>query len=241
MITNTLNAEVTIAQLKAALLFVPKGDIRGYLNGVCVEHNANGARMIATDGHRMLVMKLNTDQDIEPQTPTVVRYVISRAMADMSAKANSKRGSVALVWEQTNSPDPERPGVIIVGNAVIHIAGIPTTDVQDKSGKFPDYERLVPSAVSGDMAHYNSAYLHDCTKAMHLLARRPAAAIGSAFIAHNGFGPGLVLLNDSAFAVIMPMRGDPGTQAPGWFTQSAAPTKSRPVRRRSAANGMHAV
>ena len=42
----------------------PKNDVRFYLNGVLIESHADGAIIVATDGHRMLVVRTSLPWDI---------------------------------------------------------------------------------------------------------------------------------------------------------------------------------
>ena len=63
--TKTRNVEIRIVALKAALLFAPKHDVRAYLCGACIAHGPNGVRLVATDGHRLLVVTLtDTPQNL---------------------------------------------------------------------------------------------------------------------------------------------------------------------------------
>jgi hypothetical protein len=45
-------------QLKAVALFMAKGDVRHYLNGLCVDIDRDGnVRLVGSDGHRLAVVK----------------------------------------------------------------------------------------------------------------------------------------------------------------------------------------
>lgn len=123
----------------------------------------------------------------------------------------------AMVWEQDTRPDPERPGVVIVSTARITINALATTDIQDNYGKFPEYERIVPSKTSGQLAQFNASYLYDIGKAKTLLT---GGGKGEYFsIMHNGDSAAMVHLTDRAFALLMPMRGESqGWNLPEWFT-----------------------
>jgi DNA polymerase-3 subunit beta len=74
-------------------------------------------------------------------------------------------------------------------------------------GKFPDYTRAIPETLSGLAGHYNPDYL--------VRAKAAAVDMGSPKmyginLTQNGDGAALVTFSPQAFAVIMPMRGEPG-------------------------------
>lgn len=220
MTTRTLTTEVTIGQIKAALLFAAKEDVRGYLKGVCIDHTPNGTLLIATDGNRAIVVCLDT----EPFAGEPTRYVVGRDILETVAKLNSKAGSVAFVWEQDTNPDPTREGVTVVSVPRVTVAAIPTVDLQVTLGKFPDYTRIIPEKASGQKAQYNAYFLADCAKARKALGIRNEGCIE---IAHNGKGPGMVRLTDDALAIVMPFSlghkvDEVELTAPSWFTGKVA-------------------
>lgn len=53
--TNTLYSAIFAAAMHVA----GKNDVRYYLNGMLIEPHANGAVCVATDGHRLLVIRTN--------------------------------------------------------------------------------------------------------------------------------------------------------------------------------------
>jgi hypothetical protein len=214
---RTLTCEVTIGQIKAALLFASKDITRVRLNGACIDHTPTGTRLITTDGHRAFIAKI----DETPVEGEPVRYVIGRAILETVAKLNAKLSSVAVVWEQHTSPDPQREGVTIVSVPHIHIAGIPTEDLQVAMGAFPEYERIVPAKCSGKLAQFNVSYLADCSKAKKLLGSGEIVTV-----AHNGDRAALVILNENAFAIVMPMRGEAELSPPAWFPVVEAKKKA---------------
>lgn len=220
MTTRTLTCELTPGQIKAALLFASKVDVRGYLIGVCIDHTANGTRLIATDGSHLLCIQVN-DTPVEgaPQ-----RFVIGSNVLEGIVKGFAKVPSVACVWEQTTRPDPDRAGVTIVDLATIHVHGVATSDLQDTLGRFPEYERAIPETCSGKAAQYNSNFVADCAKARKALG---VANPEHVFIAHNGSGPALVDISDKAFAVLMPMHGEAKATRPAWFNGPAQSTEKQ--------------
>ena len=66
---------------------------------------------------------------------------------------------------------------------------------------------MVPQALSGLAGHYNPDYLARCKAAAVDLGAPKMYGIN---LTQNGDGPALVTFSAQAFAVIMPMRGEPG-------------------------------
>ncbi|HHA2827114.1 MULTISPECIES: hypothetical protein [Stenotrophomonas maltophilia group] len=56
--------KIPSALIAAALHVAPKNDVRFYLNGVLIESHADGAIIVATDGHRMLVVRTSLPWDL---------------------------------------------------------------------------------------------------------------------------------------------------------------------------------
>jgi len=187
---------VTPNQLKAALLFASKKDVRYYLNGVCLEATATHTRMIATDGHRAIIINLTHDADKAPPVDAPVRYIVKREHVESAIKAFAKAQMLDI---ECNALECNINGI---AGALI-------------DGRFPEYERIVPRKVSGDPATYNTAYLNDMAKARALLGVAYADCVP---VSQNGEGPALVKITDDALAVIMGVRGLPDMRAPEWFT-----------------------
>lgn len=203
--------EIPLSHIKAALLFALKDDVtRRRLSGACIEFGTFGARMVATDGHRAIVISLNTDAS-EP-----VRYVVAREVLETACKAFAKQTTVPFVWERESKPDPDHADVTVTGAARITVGGLPTVDHQDAFGGFPEWERVVPTEFSGKLAQFNPYYLADCARARELLCNLRKGA-GLTFIAHNGDRAGLATLAECAFAIVMPMVGKADTNLPAWF------------------------
>lgn len=72
-------------------------------------------------------------------------------------------------------------------------------------GKFPDCSRIIPTQVTGEAATFNPDYLAACQKA----AKALHGGKGYFSMAYNGIGPAVIRFSehDTAFAVVMPMRG----------------------------------
>lgn len=216
--TTTLKCALPISAIKAALLFAGKEDIRGYLNGLCVEFAPGTVRLIAVDGHRLIVQNIPLMEDA-PSCAAPVRFVVARDAVNAALKLAPKRTvAIECTYTQTTEPDTTRVGVTIVSVARIDFGGVNAVDLQATLGRFPEWERVVPNACSGELAQYNADYLADAQKAGALLGNRFIS------VGYNGTSPALITLTDNAFAIVMPMRGADPTEIklPGWYANPGA-------------------
>lgn len=204
---------VTPSQIKAALLFAGDRDVRYYLNGICVETRPTGARLVATDGHRLVVVNVpQIDESGETLALEVSQFIIPRDACETAVKAFGKLPQIEIVRDGKTRT----------------LGGLPFTEID---GKFPEYARLVPAKVSGETAQFNAMYITDCAKARKILdAGEDWDHVG---IGHNGNGPAIVPLTDCAFAVVMPIRWDAPMSAPEWFTGKPSPERASCRRDRS--------
>ena len=200
--------------LRALLTHAGERDVRFYLNGVCLDTTGPEPVMVATDGCRMLVVRV-------PLVSTLPRgcYVIPRALLETVKPVKRQRGTgfLPVTLRVYAATDTDTARAELIGASV---ASAPLVD-----GRFPDWRRVVPSKLTGKPAQYNGDYLADLTTAARLLAgaKRTDTACFPV-IAHNGdstdrMGAALVSFPSTpdAFAVLVPMRTDPvPTVAPHW-------------------------
>jgi DNA polymerase-3 subunit beta len=183
-------------KLKAASRFMALQDIRFYLNGVLIESNDIQTRIVATDGHTLFAGYDDAKGDnIGSFAGIMPADTVKQILA---WKANYKTANDMPVVV-TTSDDPcgehraEWCGHICVFRTI--------------EGKFPDYTRVIPQSVSGLAGNYNPDYLARCKAAGIDLGNSKLYGIN---LTQNGDGPALVTFSPQAFAVIMPMRGEPG-------------------------------
>lgn len=145
--------EVTRAQIRAALLFAADKDIRYYLNGVCLHVGECGdARLVATDGHRLAVVKV-----CDQSTATPGEYIIPREYLKAIKKASRTASQTVFLTIEGDSfrifDIPEN--AILCGSKLI-------------DGKFPDWQRVatLPDFESLTPGAFNAAYLADIQKAL---------------------------------------------------------------------------
>ena len=137
--------------LKALLLVTPKKDPRDYITAVHFESTDAGVLAVATDGHRLLAAKLNS----EPVEG--LKHLVSRELCEQASRTKS-----AYI------------NITIEGNTVTlnNIMG----RIQD--GAFPDFRRVIPAMVSGErLSEFNNKYLVDFDKIANLVGEKKASIL----------------------------------------------------------------
>lgn len=172
--------------LKAVALAMADKDIRYYLNGVLFElDNAEGYRLVATDGHRLHIVckrKAQAADSVIMPRDTVV-HILKQKMH---------------VFELEIIPGATRSIKIRTGGGFI--------TVPEVQGKYPDYRRVMPTKVhQTEAAYYMPEYLADLAKAQKILGTKNQ----NGYIAQQGTNAGVYVDNEKSFyAVIMPLRHD---------------------------------
>lgn len=199
---NTITIQTNY--LRALMAVAPKKDIRYYLNGVHIETGDFGAIGVATDGHILVVVRL----DETPRPESVIFAPNCWKLAGI------KDESVALTYSLTNGESS------LARCTLDHSGGQLVATVDDR--KFPDWRRVVPKSTSLISSPIDStlvAKLDTCAK--HLDKQ------SHAIVSHGGpKNPALVSFThyEDAFGVVMPTLGEQITEAPAW---AAAPSVGR--------------
>ena len=172
------------AKLKAAARFAADSkDRRETLHGVLIEASPAGVRLVATDGHVLLVQRAPGDVDTDTWTGIVPTDVIKAALA-------WKGGKALPIW--LTPGEPECRLTRATGEAVAFVPA---------PGPFPDYRKVIPKAPDGKPSHYDPDFL--------VKFKRAAEDLGSAKglfdLLPGGDRGGLVYLGEDATGVIMPM------------------------------------
>jgi len=214
MQSNTLTLEVPANVIKALLLSAGKQDVRYYLNGLCVDTSqAADGRLYAvtTDGHRMTVSnwaQYVRDADGNTTPPSALPFseiIIPREL--LEAVKPAKIGKTEFDVK-----------IHVSANSVT-VTGATTATGMPVDGKFPEYRRVLPQAISNETAQFNPDYLADLAKAQELLNGKKRERFLR--LAHNGSGPALAELDsDKTFAIVMPQRADKAdipAGLPAWF------------------------
>lgn len=186
--TTTITIESNI--LKAHLITAAKNDTRYYLNGIFID--VKNCRIVSTDGHCLLVTRLNEnciDGDVcEP-------FIINRDVVALGLKACVKKMPAVITYDQSPNTVPVLTVCDVTGSPV--------------HGKFPDFERLIPSSLNNQMAHFDAELVNRVSDALILLNGKQNT---KPTLFHNGKNVGLMICGNDSFGVVMPMR-DPTTQS----------------------------
>ena len=173
-------------KLKAAARFAatdPK-DQRLTLHGVLVEANPAGVRLVATDGHALLVARAAADTETDTWTGIVPADAIKAALA---WKGNKSLPIILIPGE------PECRLTRATGEALVFVPVV---------GPFPDYRKVVPAAPDGKPSHYDPDLLVRFKRAAEDLGSN----LGLFGLLPGGDGSGLVYITEDVVGVIMPTR-----------------------------------
>lgn len=179
-----MEIQIETALLKAAMLATSKEETRYYLKGVYFELRGLSFRMVATDGHRMFVACQNLAHPIGDNWECVLPFDgLKKALTGIPAKQEF----VTLSYGRLQST---------LNNVVL----------EPIDCTYPDFKRVVPEKISGDVAQFNPVYVGEFGK----IAKLVSGSRGSnapCFIQHNGNGPAIISFDrDDCFGVLMPMR-----------------------------------
>ena len=210
---------ITISKtaLKAVSRFASKSDIRYYFVGVLVEANETETRLVATDGHTMLVHRTPAE-NTHCWTGIVP---LDTVQAILKHKTASKRVDVPIELHETASQHELR--IDYSGQAFIF---------RPVDGQFPDYRRVIPQKITGKPACYQPEYLQRVQDAASDLGN---AKEGGFSMGYNGNNAAVCRINDNCLAVIMPLRQDMLPAGPAGFEWAREPAAAAPVKLHSVA------
>jgi len=129
------------AHLKAIALLAAGQDVRYYLNGVCVEATPFETRLVATDGHKLGLLRHAVENEIDKDLSFIIP---ASTIASMKL---GKRDLTLLVECE-----------IEAGKYALHL---PNTriDFVPVDGTFPAYRRVIPKTLSGEAGNYMPSLL----------------------------------------------------------------------------------
>lgn len=193
--------------LKAVSRFQSVKDVRFYLNGVCIEWNALQTRMIATDGHALIVHKSDAKDDNAGAGSIIIPADAVKTM---------------LAWKPENKWQKDQP-IMVEQSANGEFRASwhnNLTLFRPIDGQFPNYRRVMPVTVTGAADFYDAEFLIRTKRASEDLGSdngRFELSYNGAVPDENGqtgaSGPGIAVINDSCFVIIMPMRQGPADLA----------------------------
>ena len=182
-------------KLKAAARFaaIDAKDLRLTLHGVLIEASPAGVRLVATDGHALLVARAAG----EPDTWTGI-IPVDVVKAALAWKGNKSLPIILIPGA------PECRLTRATGDALVFAP---------VAGAFPDYRKVVPKKPDGKPSFFDPDLL--------VRFKRAAEDLGSYKglfgLLPGGDGSGLVYLTEDVVGVVMPMRGrECGTAECAW-------------------------
>lgn len=197
---------VSLATLRAARTHSAVKDVRYYLCGVYLDTKAG--KVVATDGHRMLVA---TARGVKVDAPPVI---IPNDLLDAALK---QFGGEYARGKALGAVD-----VAVTVDGVQLTITTPTGQVSGKAldGQFPDWRRVVPKA--DDVATFapavlNWEYVMDACEALTIAANISKAKAGqhATRVQQRGEFPAIVCSsNPNVMALVMPLRNDLHAEAP---------------------------
>ncbi|HNC68434.1 MAG TPA: DNA polymerase III subunit beta [Thauera aminoaromatica] len=115
-------------QLAQVAYAMAQQDIRYYLNGLLLIAEGNELRMVATDGHRLAYAASDLEAPVEQRTEAIL----------------PRKTVLELARQLADSDDPLE--ILLAGNQAVFRFGPIELVTKLIDGKFPDYERVIPTA-----------------------------------------------------------------------------------------------
>ena len=173
------------AKLKAAARFCADSkDLRLTLHGVLIEASPAGVRLVATDGHALLVARAAGEPDTDTWTGIIPIEVVKAALA-------WKGNKTLPIWLIPGEPECRLTRA--TGEALVFVP---------VAGPFPMYRKVVPAAPDGIHSHYDPDLLVKFKRAAEDLGSEK----GVYSLLPGGDGSGLVYLTGDVVGVVMPTR-----------------------------------
>ena len=115
-------------QLAQVAYAMAQQDIRYYLNGLLLIAEGNELRMVATDGHRLAYAASDLEAPVEQRTEAIL----------------PRKTVLELARQLADNDDPLE--ILLAGNQAVFRFGPIELVTKLIDGKFPDYERVIPTA-----------------------------------------------------------------------------------------------
>lgn len=190
--------------LRALLCFAGKQERRFYLNGVHLEVTAGSAIAVATQGVILGAAKLPMPPDGHAS------IIVPREAIELALKGLPRRVDVLEFEFADGERDSRCLRDVTVGNV----------KCKELDGKFPEWRRVMPREVSGELAQYDPDFLATIKKASGL-ARGRHSVINKP-IGHNGTSAGVVEVAENFIGIIQPFNWqevEVPTGCPDWATE----------------------
>lgn len=185
--------DIQIHLFKSIYRAMPSSDIRYYLNGVLCQYNGTELRLVATDGHRLnAIVHDQKDPFVEP-----MEFIIPEPM--IKAIVKSKKSTVRIIDVEydtdTKMISLSLPDGMIMRNMAV-------------DGRFPDYARVIPKKISGEVACLDPQYVMDANDSLYDFLQKKKSEPLPKSIGYNGLKDAAVLSVPGFIAIVMPWRSD---------------------------------
>lgn len=186
---------IDIRILKAAYLCTSHESVRYYLNGVCVQWDGAHLTAVATDGHRLIAFNLPYDKETFADADKFSVIIPNDIIKNW--KVNNKLPTTIL-FDYVKGAPSDHCSMTADGTSVTFAP---------VDGVFPDWRRILPAEVSGEVAQFNTGYLDDFTRATKILYGKERFIT----VRHNGGSPAVINMmapedEFEVMAVLMPRR-----------------------------------
>ena len=204
---TTINADL----FRITYRFTSREETRFYLQGVCVEKHPDlpGALLVATDGHRAIVIH-DATADVTHEGQMIVQ-------ADKAFLAATKTGRGEVMPRVIRFSDSKAPAEVVVVDRPVALMHKWLID-----GTFPAWRRVMPGITDPAPVSVNASLLADFIKTAAELDG-PSNAIR---IEPAGDGAPMRVLFAAAphiMGILMPYRWAANTDTPAFLPQPVAP------------------
>ena len=192
---NTV-AEITILGRYLAALshFAAVQDVRFYLKGICLEIHPTETRLIATTGVRMMAVRHFEEVALDKPLQVIIPTELFKG-------CRGQGPTIVRVGELANENTSHARHV-----AVSATAGATWAQGLSLDGRFPEWQRVIPSEVSGEVSQLDPLELAEVTKGFVALNGKKATT--SMAIGHAGESSAVLvnMLDPNVVAILMPLR-----------------------------------
>lgn len=191
-------------RLKAMRILAATGDIRYYLNGVCVEATASETRLLATDGS--VAGFLRRCNPVDNVNVEYEEFIIPNAVIDALPKNKGTQPIATVLIDKYKGDTEEASGA----GYTLRLWNGTLIPFQPEAGVFPDLRRVLPmSEGNGAGAQIDAELYMRFAKVNKALGSKEA---GRVTLCHNGPENAMRvrLGSDDFVGVLMPWRATGG-------------------------------
>lgn len=189
------SANIGLTALHAVSLFASKEETRYYLNGVLIEIEPGHITYVATDGHRMMSVRVDLGKD-EPQHTLLGKFIIPTSHCRPFKK-------ITFPYAEMTSDEGKWLTLTYVSDRHVF---------KPIDGTFPDWRKVMPTTdrKATMPLSFNWEHMAAFVQAGKLLEA------GTPQLLPNGLYPAIIRFsqNLNAVGVLMPMRGPDFSKTP---------------------------